>query len=151
MTSPLPQRYQRYAAPAGQRPVYPAAVELHGEREAVVWVPSAERPGEMVAIPKSYYVQPEPAGPPRDLTPQPLLDRQAQRMVGGGIGAGAAGAGVGWGFGQAAAGIATFGGSSAALVLLLLLLAARIGGRRSGDTITVYNHTSWWGRSSTRI
>lgn len=152
MTSPLPERYQRYAAPAGQRPVYPASVELAGEREASVWVPSAERPGEMVAIPKSCYVQGVQATPPRDLAPQPLIDPLAQRMAGAGIGAGSAGAGVGWGFGQAAAGIATIGGTTAIVAMLALYLAAKfIGGGAVHIHNEVHNHNKWWGRSSTRL
>lgn len=152
MSSPLPERYQRYAAPTGQRPVYPAAVELYGEREAVVYVPNAY--GEMVPMLKSQAPAPMQPMPPRDLTPQPLIDPVAARMFGGGAGAGLAGAGVGWGVGQAAAGIATFGGSSAVLVIALLLLASKLGrggSYREGDTYNVTNVNRWWGKSSTRI
>lgn len=155
MDSPLPERYQRYAVPAGQRPTYPAAVELASEREASVWVPSAERPGEMVAIPKSCYVQGVQATPLRDLAPQPLIDPLAQRMAGAGVGAGAAAAGIGWGLGQAAAGIATIGGSTAVIVMLALYLAAKFMGGGGAQRIQihneVHNHNSWWGKSSTRL
>lgn len=144
--SALPEQYQRYA-PSGQRPTYPAAVELSAER-AVVYVPSAENPSVMVPVFKEY-VQPMPVPQPRDLSPQPVLDPLAQRMVGGGIGAGAAGAGVGWGIGQAAAGIATIGGTTAAVVALALWLLARAG--RPSVHVHKESHThveqKWFGRT----
>jgi hypothetical protein len=153
MSSPLPERYQRYAAPDGQRPTYPAAVELYGESDPIVYVPNAY--GEMVPMRKSQAPALMQPMQPRDLTPQPLIDPVAARMFGGGLGAGAAGAGVGWGFGQAAAGIAAFGGSSAVLVIALLLLASKVGrggSYREGDTyIDVTNVNRWWGKSSTRL
>lgn len=118
--SALPEQYQKYAAPTGQRPVYPADVELYSEREPSVWVPSSERPGEMVAIPKSYYVQRYEAAPPRDLAPRPLIDPLAQRLVG----VGALGAGVGWGAAQMFNAIAAAGSGLLAFVLLLLAAGA---------------------------
>lgn len=123
--SALPEQYQQYAAHVGQRPVYPAAVELRGERQAVAWVPSAENPSVMVAVPKEF-VQPMQPMPPRDLTPQPLFDPLAQRMVGGG----ALGAGVGWGAAQVFSAIA--GAGTGLLAFALLLLVARMmSGRRT--------------------
>jgi hypothetical protein len=151
MSSPLPERYQRYAAPSGQRnpQTYDSLVELRAERDPIVWVPSAY--GEMVPMRKSQAPEAVQPAPPRDLTPQPLIDPIAARLCGAGVGAGAAGAGIGWGFGQAAAGIAAFSGSSAVLVLALLLLATRFGGKHGGDTYNVTNINRWWGRSSTRL
>lgn len=123
--SALPEQYQQYAAHLGQRPVYPAAVELHGERQAVTWVPSGENPNLMVCVPKEF-VQPMQPMPPRDLAPQPLIDPLAQRMVGGGV----LGAGVGWGAAQVFSAIA--GAGTGLLAFALLLLAARmVGGRRT--------------------
>ncbi|MET9550550.1 hypothetical protein ABZY36_35395 [Streptomyces sp. NPDC006627] len=152
MSSPLPERYQRYAAPAGQRPTYPAAVELVGEREAAVWVPSAERPGEMVAIPKSCYVQGVQGAPLRDLAPQPLLDPGAQKILATGVGVGF----TLWGGGHFLVGAsalvsAAAGGVPVVIALALLLLATRFGGKKGGDTYNVTNNNRWWGRSSTRL
>lgn len=118
--SALPEQYQQYAAHVGQRPVYPAAVELRGERQAVTWVPSGENPNEMVCVPKEF-VQPMQPAAPRDLTPQPLLDPKAQQLLAGGLGIGAAGAGLGWGAGQMFAGVAMMGTSGLAILLGLLL------------------------------
>lgn len=123
--SALPEQYQKYAAHLGQRPVYPADIKLSGERQDVVWVPSAENPNVMVAVEKQY-VQPMLPAPPRDLTPQPLLDPFAQRLVGGGVGLGAAGAGLGWGAGQMFAGVAMMGTSGLAILLGLLLAAGTL-------------------------
>ncbi|NUS22695.1 MAG: hypothetical protein HOV92_00500 [Streptomyces sp.] len=140
--SALPEQYRKYAAPQGQRPVYPAAVELHGEREPSVWVPSNERPGEMVAIPKSYYVQHYEAAPPRDLAPQPLFDPLAQRLVGGG----ALAAGVGWGGAQLLNAAAGAGTGLLAFVLLFLLARRRPDVRIHQE---VHQHASWFGRNDT--
>lgn len=151
--SALPEQYRKYAAPTGQHPIH-GEIELYDEQDPVVYVRSADNPNMSVAVRRSD-LQPMARPEPRDLTPQPLIDPLAQRMVGGGLGAGAAGAGLGWGFGQAAAGIAAFGGSSALLVLALLLLASKLGrggSYREGDTyIDVTNINRWWGKSSTQI
>lgn len=153
MNSPLPERYQRYAAPAGQRPTYPATIELYDEHDPVVYVPNAY--GDMVPMRKSQAPAPVQPVAPRDLTPQPLFDPLAQRMAGAGVGAGAAGAGAGWGFGQAAAGIATISGSTAVIVMLALYLAAKFLGGGGTERIQirneVHNHNSWWGHSSTEL
>lgn len=148
----VPEQYQRYARPAV---VQPAEVELYSERqpavrEPSVWVESADDPNLMVRIPKRY-VQTMPRSEPRDLTPQPLIDPLAARMAGAGIGAGAAGAGIGWGIGQAAAGIATFGGTTAVVVMLALWLLARAGRASVHVHQEVHNHASWFGRTHTRL
>lgn len=135
MSSPLPEQYQQYAAQQGRRPVYPAAVELRGERQPVAWVPSAENPNVMVAVPREF-VQPMQPMPPRDLTPQPLFDPQAQRLFAGGLGVGAAGAGLGFGFGQLAAGVAMMGTSGLAILVGLLLA---VGGLRGRGVVNVHN------------
>lgn len=147
--SALPERYQRYALP-GQRPTYPAAVELSAER-AVVYVPSAEQPGVMVPVFKEY-VQPMPVPQPRDLTPQPVLDPLAQRMLGGGIGAGAAGAGIGFGLNQLAAGVAVMGTSGAMILVALLLAASGMRGRGSVHIHQeVHNTARWFGKNTTNL
>jgi hypothetical protein len=125
-------------------------VELYTERPAVVWVPDAY--GRMVPMPKDQAPAPMQPMAPRDLTPLPLLDPVAQRVVACGIGAGAAGAGVGWGVGQAFAGIAAFGGITSLAVIAALLLLARLS-RGSNTTITntttVHNTNRWFGKSTT--
>lgn len=138
--SNLPEQYRKYVAPAGQRPVYPAAVELYGERQTAVWVPSAENPNEMVSVPKQF-VQPMLPAAPRDLTPQPLLDPLAQRLVGGGVGGGV----LLWGGGKFLVGLgdALSALSGTGLLLLFLALAgvrALGGGRRGGTHIEVHQH-----------
>lgn len=144
--SALPEQYQRYAHPTVVRP---AEVELHDEREPVVWIPGAY--GEMVPVRKSQApaaVQPTPA---RDLAPQPLMDPMAQRLLGGGVGIGAAGAGLGWGAGQMFAGVALMG-TSGLLLLLGLLLAAGMRGRGSVYVRQeVHNHARWFGRNTTNL
>jgi len=146
--SALPEQYQKYAAPIGQRPVYPAAVELHGEVDPIVHVPDPYNPNASIAVRRSA-LQPVAPTPPRDLTPQPLIDPLAQRMAGAGIGAGAAGAGVGWGIGQAAAGIAAISTSTAAVVMLALWLLARAGRAQVHVRQEVHQHASWF--SSNRV
>lgn len=145
--SALPEQYQRYARPVSG----PARieVELHDERDPVVYVPDAY--GQMVPMRRSQMPAPVPPTMPRDLTPQPVLDPLAQRLAGAGIGAGAAGAGIGWGVGQAAAGIATIGGSSAVVVMLALWLLARASRPRVVVRQEVHNHASWFGRNTTRM
>jgi hypothetical protein len=116
--SALPEQYRRYAHP-GQQPL--AAVELHADRDPIVWVPDAH--GQMVQMRRSQLPAYMPPAPPRDLTPQPLLDPQAQRLLAGGVGVGAAGAGLGYGAGQMFAGVAMMGTSGLAILLGLLLAA----------------------------
>jgi hypothetical protein len=146
--SALPERYQRYAHP-GQPAVQPAEIELYQERDPVVWVPNAY--GELVPMRRSQAPLPVQATPVRDLTPQPLFDPVAQRMIGGGLGIGAAGAGLGWGAGQMFAGAALMG-TSGLLLLLGLLIAA---GMRSRGGVhvhqEVHNHAKWFGRNTTNL
>jgi hypothetical protein len=153
MSSALPERYQRYAAPVGQpsQQVYSGPVELYGEVDPVVWVPDAY--GQMVPMRKSVAPAMVERTPERDLTPLPLIDPLAARAVGFGFGAGAAGAGLGWGFGQAAMGIAAFGGTSAIVALALLLLAAKLTCGRGGDTYNteIHQHQKWFGKSTTNL
>lgn len=145
--STLPEQYQRYARPAV---VQPTEVELHDDRDPVVWIPGAY--GEMVPVRKSQAPAPVQAAPVRDLTPQPLFDPLAQRLFAGGLGVGAAGAGLGFGLGQLAAGIALMGTSGLA-VLVGLLLAARVLGPRQVTHVrqTVHNQATWFGHNTTKL
>ncbi|WP_328436923.1 hypothetical protein OHA71_06520 [Streptomyces sp. NBC_00444] len=147
--SALPERYQRYAQP-GQRPTYPSDIELHDDRDPIVLVPDPYDPSKNVAVRRSQ-LQPTARPEPRDLTPQPLFDPIAQRLAGAGIGAGTAGAGVGWGIGQAAAGIATIGGTTAVVMMLALWLLARAGRPSVQVRQEVHNHASWFGRNTTNL
>ncbi|WP_073951537.1 hypothetical protein [Streptomyces kebangsaanensis] len=98
----------------------PAAVKLAAERGPVVWVPDAY--GRMVPMPKHLAPPPMVRPEPRDLTPLPLLDPLAQRLVGAGIGGGALAAGVGYGIGEAINALAGLG--SGALVWIALAVLA---------------------------
>jgi hypothetical protein len=143
----LPESYQRYAQPV-PRPVHPAEVELYDDRDPVVWIPGAY--GEMVPVRKSQAPAAVQAPPVRDLTPQPLVDPLAQRLLAGGLGVGAAGAGLGFGLGQLAAGLALMGTSGLALLVGLLLAA----GLRGGSVTVrqeVHNHARWFGRNTTNL
>lgn len=155
---PAPRR-QPNATPAGQPTnpypfvVQPAAgeVQLYGERQAVVWVPSAENPNVSVAVPKQY-VMPMQALPARDLTPQPLLDPLAQRMVGAGVGGGALAAGFGYGVGQALSGLAgVTSGGLFWLAVIILALKMPSAARRSGGNTTITNvrvQQKWFGTTN---
>jgi hypothetical protein len=117
----------------------PAAVELAAECGPVVWVPDAW--GRMVPMPKHLAPPPTAMPEPRDLTPLPLLDPIAQRLLGAGLGGGALSAGVGYAVAEvidAAAGL----GSGALMWIALAVLAWRTpvgaagkGGR--GSTINI--------------
>ena len=146
--SALPERYQRYAHPPVVRP---SEVELSAERPPIAWVVNPLNPSESVAVDARLIQRPEPA-PPRDLSPQPLFDPLAQRLLAGGLGVGAAGAGLGFGFGQLAAGFALMGTSGLALLVGLLLAA----GLRGGGSVThvrqeVHNHARWFGKNHTNL
>lgn len=138
----VPEKYQRYVEAGEVGVVRPRAVELHGEGDPIVYIPDAY--GQLVPMRKSQAPQPMVRPEPRDLTPQPLFDPLAQRMAGAGVGAGAAGAGIGWGIGQAAAGIATIGGTTAVVVMLALYFLARAGRPNVRVTQTVHQHASWF-------
>lgn len=144
---PVSEPYQRYAHPPV---VTPAEVELSTERPPIAWVADPHNPSRSVAIDARLIQRPEPA-PPRDLTPQPLLDPLAQRLLAGGLGVGAAGAGVGFGLGQLAAGLALMGSSGLALLVGLLLAASMRGGRVTHVRQEVHNHAKWFGRTETRL
>lgn len=131
----------------------PAPMDLYGERVAIVYVPDAY--GQMVPMRRDQAPAPMQRTPPRDLTPQPLIDPRAQLVFAGGAAAGMTGAGVGWGIGQAVAGIAAFGSSSAVVVIALLLLAVKLPAARGGATTNnrteVHNYNRGFGRSKTTL
>jgi hypothetical protein len=143
----LPEPYQRYAHPPV---VTPANVELYTERPPIAWVADPRDPSLSVPIDARLIQRPEPA-PPRDLTPQPLFDPLAQRLLAGGLGVGAAGAGVGFGLGQLAAGFALMGTSGLALLVGLLLAASVRGGSVTHVRQEVHNHAKWFGRNTTNL
>jgi hypothetical protein len=129
-------------------------IELYTERPPIAYVQDPLDPQRSVAIdarlltPAVYQ--------PRDLTPQPVLDPVAQRMLGAGIGGGALAAGVGWGFAEAAG---VFAGMSTGTILWALLLAgairtlpALVARRpRIHNETHVHNETRWLGRSTTNV
>lgn len=145
----LPEHYQPYAQP---HPLLrPAPVELHSEADPIVHVPDPYDPNRFVEVRRSS-LQPVAPTMPRDLTPQPVLDPLAQRLLAGGVGVGAAGAGVGFGLGQLAAGIALMGTSGLA-ILVGLLLAARMFGPRQVTHVRqeVHQHAGWFGTNRAEL
>lgn len=80
---------------------------------------------------------------PRDLTPQPLFDPVAQRLVGGGVFAAGIGLG-GWLLFSALAGATT---ALALLVGVLLLAKLPAAGSRGGNTIHVHQRAGIFGRN----
>ena len=149
--SALPPEYQRYAQPLGQRPVQPAEIHLYDEQDPVVWIPGAY--GEMVPVRKSQAPAPVQLPPARDLTPQPLFDPMAQRLLGGGIGGGV----LLWGGGTFLVGasqlVSSLSGVGALLFFLALAGARTVlgGGRRGGTHIEVHNHARGFGRNHTHL
>lgn len=152
-TAPRPDAQ---ALAALEQPLIPTTVVPAAERESMVWIPSHQT-GGFVAVPRSTlpegYLTPAATAPvhlPTTPAPGPALDPAAQRMAAAGIGGGALAAGTGWGVAQVVGALAGLGSGVALLVGLLLV--ARLARPRQGDThITVTNHTSWWGRSTTRL
>ncbi|WP_405524618.1 hypothetical protein OG426_16155 [Streptomyces canus] len=149
--SNLPEQYRRYARTALDQDQQPVSgpVELYDEREPVVWVPGAY--GGMVPVRKSQAPAPLQLQPPRDLSPQPLLDQTAQRLLGGGIGSGVAL----WGGGQFLAGAGQFvsGLSGAGALLFFLALAGGRallmgGGARVHNEQHTHVHQKWFGRTN---
>ncbi len=121
------------------------------ERPSMVWVPGPT--GDFIAVPRhslpAAYLQPAllPAAAPRDLTPEPLIDRRAQILAAGGLLA----AGVGYGIGQVLNGLAGLSGGVllgiAALVVAVRMPISR--STRGGSTYITHNHNRWFGKSTT--
>ncbi|MCI3246333.1 hypothetical protein [Streptomyces spinosisporus] len=148
--SALPEQYQRYAQ-LGQPAVRHGAVELYDEVDPIVYVADPYDPRRSIPVRQSSLLPAAPT-PPRDLTPQPLIDPVAQRMFAGGVGVGAAGAGLGFGAGQLAAGIAMMGTSGMAILLGLLLAVGSLRGR---GVVNIHNevhqHARWGGKNHTEL
>jgi hypothetical protein len=141
-----------HVTPAGAaRPVV-GFVELNDEHDPIVHVQDPYNPNRSVAVRRSA-LQPTEATPARDLTPQPVVDPLAQRLLAGGLGAGV----TGWGAGEFLAGAsqlvsAMTGAGSAALAIALLLLAWKMApSHRAGKTVNITNNNRWGGRSTTRM
>lgn len=133
-----------YPVPAGDN------VELHDEYDPIVLVQDPYDPNRSVAVRRSA-LQPTAATPPRDLTPQPLIDPIAARLLGGGVGGGV----LGWGAGEFVAGLgklvsAAASAGGAALGIALLLLAWKMTPSGGGKTVNITNNNRWGGRSITR-
>lgn len=121
------------------------------DRPSMVWVPGPT--GDFIAVPRhtlpTQYLQPAllPAAPPRDLTPEPVIDRRAQILAAGGLLA----AGVGYGIGQVLSGLAGLSGGLllgiAALVVAIRLPISR--SARDGNTYITHHHNRWFGKSTT--
>ena len=149
--SALPEQYQRYAQPIGQRPVQPAEIQLYDETDPIVLVADPYDRNKSVAVRRSA-LQPAQATPPRDLAPQPLLDPLAQRFIGAGVGGGV----LLWGGGQFLVGLGQVVSALSgvgALLFFLALAGARtvLGGRRGGTHIEVHNHARGFGRNHTHL
>ncbi|WPO69938.1 hypothetical protein [Streptomyces sp. KN37] len=146
--SNLPEQYRRYVAD-DQQPLT-GKVELSSEREAAVWVPGAY--GGMVAVRKSQVPAPLERKPVRDLTPQPLFDPVAQRLLGVGLGGGT----LLWGGGMFLAGASQFvsslSGASALLFFMAIAGARAVLGSRGGTYVRSEQHThvhqKWLGRTN---
>ncbi|MFD9394196.1 hypothetical protein ACFWBB_26690 [Streptomyces sp. NPDC060000] len=141
----------KHVIPAGVQQPTAAFVELGDEHDPIVHVQDPYDPNRSVAVRRSA-LQPTAPSPARDLSPQPLLDPLAQRMLAGGVGGGV----LGWGAGDFLAGAsklvsaAASGGSAVAAMALLLLAWKMSPSSRPGKTVNITNKNSWGGRSSTR-
>lgn len=143
----LPDQFatgQRYFAPAPRQ----YDIELHDEHDPVVYVPDPYDSRRSVAVRKSQLQAAVPASP-RDLSPQPLVDPMAQRLLGAGVGGGVFAAGAGWGTAQVVN--AAAGGVTGLVLLAALMLLARVTGPRTTMRITqhVVNNNRGLGRSTT--
>ncbi|MEU2086783.1 hypothetical protein ABZ569_33555 [Streptomyces albus] len=129
----------------------PAAdlVQLHAERDPVVWVPDAY--GQMVPMRRSQAPAPAAPLPPRDLTPPPLFDPRAQRIAAGGVLA----AGTGWGIGQAVSALAGLGAGALMWLAIALVVWRAAPAALSRTTVEHHTHVTnnnrWLGRSNTTV
>ncbi|MCX4682645.1 hypothetical protein OG413_46730 [Streptomyces sp. NBC_01433] len=141
--------------PRYEMPLVPVsgAVQLHDESDPVVWVPDAY--GRMIPMRRSAAPGPMQPMPPRDLSPQPLLDPRAQMIAAGGVLA----AGTGWGIGQALAPLAGVGAGGLMWIALAVVgwkLAPSL--TRGGGTVERHEHHTHvtntnrgFGRSTTNV
>lgn len=128
------------------------AVERRDELDPIVHVQDPYDRNKSVEIRRSA-LQPTPPTPPRDLSPQPLLDVKAQRMVGAGVGFGVAA----WGGGQLLTGAsqllaaATGFGTTIASIVFMIVVAKIVAALRRPKTVNVRNVNVLGGRSNTRV
>jgi hypothetical protein len=126
-------------------------VELGDENDPIVHVQDPYDPNKSVEVRRSA-LQPTAATPPRDLTPQPLLDVKAQRMVGAGVGFGVAA----WGGGHLLTGAsqllaaATGFGTTVASIVFMITVARIAAAMRKPRTVNIKNVNVLGGRSNTR-
>ncbi|MFJ4084928.1 hypothetical protein ACIP2Z_39045 [Streptomyces iakyrus] len=141
----------KHVIPAGAQQPVVGFVELGDVHDPIVHVQDPYDRNKSVMVRRSA-LQPTAPTPPRDLTPQPLIDPLAARMFGGGVGGGV----LGWGAGQFLAGASQLVsamsgvGSAAAAIALLLLAWKMTPSSRAGKTVNITNNNRWGGRSSTR-
>jgi hypothetical protein len=136
--------------PAGvQKPIV-GFVELGDEHDPIVHVADPYDPNKSVMVRRSS-LQPTQPTEKRDLTPQPLLDVKAQRMIGGGVGIGVAA----WGGGHLLAGASAlmsaatgFGMTIASIVFMMAVARIAVALRRP-KTVNVKNVNVLGGRSKT--
>lgn len=133
--------------PAAAWPAQQAApLNLYGERPAIVYVPDAY--GQMVPMLRDQAPAPMKRTPPRDLTPQPLIDPRAQVLAAGGVFA----AGAGWGIGQALSALAGAGTGVlmwVAIAIVAAKMAPAVGRTTVTHNTTITNENRWFGKSST--
>ncbi|WP_228981224.1 hypothetical protein [Streptomyces sp. DH12] len=140
---------QRPTAPVGQPTPAPGPFGPAHHDGPLVYVPDPTHPNLSIPVPRELVPMTTPTAP-RDLTPQPLLDPTAQRMLAAGLGAGTAAAGIGWGAAQVISAAAA--GATGLIVLALLLLAARLTTPRATHIEQhVTNHVRGLGRATTHI
>ncbi|MGW2550102.1 hypothetical protein [Streptomyces sp. NPDC001635] len=127
-------------------------VELHDDRDPIVHIPHPHDANRFIEARRSSLQVTMPT-PARNLTPQPLLDKYAQRMIGGGIGFGVAA----WGGGHLLAGAsqllaaATGFGTTIASIVLMITVARVAAALRKPKTVNITNNNKWGGRSTTRV
>lgn len=125
---------------------------MHVEPVPVAYVPDPYNPGMSVAV-DARLLQPPVIYQPRDLTPQPVLDPVAQRLLGAGLGGGALAAGAGWGVSEiigSLAGISTGTLIAAGFLVAAVKIPAALARRpRVTNETHVTNNNRWLGRSTT--
>ncbi|MFI5990229.1 hypothetical protein ACIBAC_00045 [Streptomyces sp. NPDC051362] len=140
----------KHVIQAGQWPLQ-GRVELLDEADPIVHVQDPYDPNKSVGVRRSS-LQPTAPTPQRDLTPQPLLDVTAQRMIGGGVGLGVAA----WGAGHLFAGIsqllaaATGFATTIASIVFMIVVARIVAALRKPRTVNVKNVNVLGGRSITK-
>jgi len=147
----------RRPATTGQPTYQPEPITGHVEPYRpgpVVYLPDPYNPSNSVAVP-AEYVQAPVVYQPRDLTPQPVLDPVAQRMLGAGVGGGAFAAGIGWGAAQIVGAVAAAGSGVLFWVALMAIAAKTLPAvarrPRVTNTTHVHNTNRWLGSSTTNI